>query len=816
MKKRQRHSAVEYPVAITKKGFYGSLAIGFLLILLLVGQSLLPGYTLSPFDFLNEAYLPYANDVDLPHFKNHYTSDQVHEFYPNGAFQAEQLKEGRFPLWNPYIRGGVAYYENGSYLPLHPLKFLLVFMSVEQVFDLSICLHFFVAFFSMAYYLRKQHLSFFPVLLGSISWTFSAYFIHSIPFERMLAPLSFLPLIVALLEELFQNRDLKSMIYFGGLLGAVLVVSEPLSIFFLLVVLTARTVAMIIWERQCSAWRFLYLLFLGGVIGCLIASVTLTSLLHGLMTNERTIKYAFPYGMVNSLYELATTPIAMVMSSVHPFLLGSRDSLDMMKLVNLNIDGPPYIGSLSFILAFFGIGSCLRERHLRWLPLLVMISLLLLTPWGKEFFKERSTIIFVFPLTILAARGLQNLLAMPEVRQRRAGTLLLWFSSLVLLVFVVRHAVVSRAYNFLHSEISAYVKERFATHFLGRYMDWKLGCVDRFLDLQHLGHYQNVFFLTTLFAFAVLVYLGARRNKALLTAASLVCILPPIFYAMTQIYVIDMKKYPAPEPTPGLDVLKKEIGSGRVLVWHNGSDGRLFLPDNVVSTFAIRQLYGKSSLRPYSPVFMAIPHREWPDLQDLPLDHPLYDELGITHLLASKFSSIDSKYVEEVVYNNELRVLKRPGNPSRCWVVTSLAQKTDNLAAFNRAREDNLPMGERTHYVDSLPSNYVPDKGLGGDCEIILDEANVVEIEANVKRPSLLLLGDTFYPGWVASVDGVEQRILRVDGALRGVWLSPGFHTVRFVYRPVLFYVGVMLSIFGGILWIGLWVGAIVVRRKRK
>lgn len=48
--------------------------------------------------------------------------------------------------------------------------------------------------------------------------------------------------------------------------------------------------------------------------------------------------------------------------------------------------------------------------------------------------------------------------------------------------------------------------------------------------------------------------------------------------------------------------------------------------------------------------------------------------------------------------------------------------------------------------------------------------------------------------GWKAYVDGVETAHVSVDGALLGVVVPPGRHTVEFKYLPGHFLAGVAVS----------------------
>lgn len=59
-----------------------------------------------------------------------------------------------------------------------------------------------------------------------------------------------------------------------------------------------------------------------------------------------------------------------------------------------------------------------------------------------------------------------------------------------------------------------------------------------------------------------------------------------------------------------------------------------------------------------------------------------------------------------------------------------------------------------------------------------------VEITARASAPAVLVLADSFYPGWKATVDGRESKIYPVNGMFRGVKLEAGEHKVVFQYKP--------------------------------
>ena len=84
-----------------------------------------------------------------------------------------------------------------------------------------------------------------------------------------------------------------------------------------------------------------------------------------------------------------------------------------------------------------------------------------------------------------------------------------------------------------------------------------------------------------------------------------------------------------------------------------------------------------------------------------------------------------------------------------------------------------------------------------------------VEISAELTAEGFLVLTDTYYPGWKAYVDGREERILQADYIFRALPLERGSHKVRFVYRPVPFRIGALVSVFTAVMLV-----LLIVRKK--
>jgi len=61
-----------------------------------------------------------------------------------------------------------------------------------------------------------------------------------------------------------------------------------------------------------------------------------------------------------------------------------------------------------------------------------------------------------------------------------------------------------------------------------------------------------------------------------------------------------------------------------------------------------------------------------------------------------------------------------------------------------------------------------------------------VRIDAAPACAALLVISDSWYPGWRATLDGRPVALLRADAALRAIAVPAGAHRVEMIYRPLL------------------------------
>jgi hypothetical protein len=111
--------------------------------------------------------------------------------------------------------------------------------------------------------------------------------------------------------------------------------------------------------------------------------------------------------------------------------------------------------------------------------------------------------------------------------------------------------------------------------------------------------------------------------------------------------------------------------------------------------------------------------------------------------------------------------------------------------------QDPLFNPRQTALVESAPPIPLnqPFAGSPGDVRVIRYEGERIELTATTKSNSLLVLGDKFYSGWKASVDGASTTIYPVNYILRGVYLTPGTHKIEFRFDPLPFKIGKWLTL---------------------
>jgi hypothetical protein len=132
----------------------------------------------------------------------------------------------------------------------------------------------------------------------------------------------------------------------------------------------------------------------------------------------------------------------------------------------------------------------------------------------------------------------------------------------------------------------------------------------------------------------------------------------------------------------------------------------------------------------------------------------------------------------------------------RAWVAygwRSAANERDALAQMAKGRDGEAMWRP---VIEGAPP---PPQGVQAPApspaRFETDGETGLRLAVDAKRPGRLILHDTWYPGWQATVDGREVPIEHANVAFRSVRVPPGRHEVAFTYRPASVRIGEALTL---------------------
>jgi hypothetical protein len=134
----------------------------------------------------------------------------------------------------------------------------------------------------------------------------------------------------------------------------------------------------------------------------------------------------------------------------------------------------------------------------------------------------------------------------------------------------------------------------------------------------------------------------------------------------------------------------------------------------------------------------------------------------------------------------DARIYPNPAALPRAFVVDRQEVVGGADAALERVTTPGFPA--RDVAVTEKPIAGLPEGTAStparGSAQITDYEAERVSVETSAGRPALLVLTDSWFPGWKATVDGRDTPVHRVDYLIRGVSVPAGTHRVEFRYEP--------------------------------
>jgi len=257
--------------------------------------------------------------------------------------------------------------------------------------------------------------------------------------------------------------------------------------------------------------------------------------------------------------------------------------------------------------------------------------------------------------------------------------------------------------------------------------------------------------------------------------------------------------------TPAIDYLRREAGH----------QSRVLMPGTVALTYGLFEAQGYDGMSPRRLVEITgvvgtggalargflqntvALHGSEPLSGIRILVSPVLDLLGVRYVLMAPGAAPPRPGLALVYDAADARIFRNDGAVPRAMLVGQ-ARCVDDPAALEAIRGRALDPRREVLLADcASPPASADGAGAGpGGSAVIRDEsANRVSVQVSTDRPAYLVLSDTWFPGWAATVDGHPTRVWRANHTLRAVVVPSGAREVVFTYAPRSLRIGALISV---------------------
>ncbi|MFH1681444.1 MAG: hypothetical protein ABIH26_12490 [Candidatus Eisenbacteria bacterium] len=712
----------------------------------------------------------WRNLVGFPGERTFFWEDFLEQNYPYRAFEAEELRAGRLPFWNPYQFCGMPFVADIQAATFYPLNAgLALFVRdgrlapvwVEAVSVLHALLGGFFLYLLVRYRTRCSYAS----ILAGTSWALSGFFVVRMIHLNVLSVVAWTPLLLLLLLAAIERRSLAAAALGGVVLGISLLGGSPQ--FSLYVLLALGLLALYEALRPAGAAGSAAarlapfgLLGLVVVIGFGVAAIQIlpTEELSGLstraeMTYEKSTECSF--GPASFATLLVPHVYGRYSGGAGGGYWGPGRYFYLWELT-------AYTGVVVLLLAAVAIAYRPRERSTLFFIVLGIFGLILGLgrhgPLHPLFYKVlpvydrfrcpgRALFLTGLALSFLAGRGA---------------------------LLIGERAVAPCARKWILAAAAGFFLAAGTIGYLVGRPEGGAGGSAVPPEAAATALRSYVLFLLFLVPAAVLLIAwafgkgglsrGARGSLLALAAAELFV----LGFGFNDGGVDPDRYYRGDSAT--VDLLREEARGGLYRVKTRADEG-MVLPRNMGSVNRIPSADGYNQLK----------LQRYEDLQvegGLPLGRFL-DLLGIR-----VFATFDRE-------SRELRLARNEDPLPKAWFAGEAEIDPDASSRLARLGSESFdPQG-----TVLLEQSGGEPAGGEGSAVVTRWGPNRIEVEAETSGPGYLVLGEIAYPAWRVRVDGEERDPLVADHALRAVRLDEGRHTVVWEYRSRSFRRGAFITL---------------------
>lgn len=747
-------------------------------------------------------------------------SDQYLAGYAFREFAANALHTtGAFPMWNPYIYGGLPYVAAMHGDIFYPTFLLRMIMPTDVAMTVGFMLHIFLAGLFTYYFLRAWGLGFYPSLIGGLAYMMGGPIASYVSpgHDGKLFVSALTPLALWMLIRGIRDGRVYAFGVFALTVGLAVLSPHPQLLQYLLLLsgVFALFLAFFANEGGSALPRNTGIARLGMsavavAVGMLIGAMQYLPVMDYVPWSPRAGGKGYDYATTYSF------PLEELINTYVPQFSGILDAYWGRNGIHLHSE---YLGASVLILATLGFGAVRLARHRTfarfWLGTMLIALLWALgnsTPFfrliyaivpGTKFFRAPSTIIYIvaFAIAIFAALGVERVLAREYSRRFLIG----WGTAAALaLLLGVSGGLTSMATAVALPQQVDRVPDNAAALAMGSVRS----------------------FLAAAAMLAVLLALLTDKLRATQAAWALVAVTALDLWSVEHIYW----QFSAPAAQlyasdAIIDYLKgiKEPGRTLALEISPQTDARrdpyLSTESNGLMVHGIRQVVGYhgNSLGRYNDLI---------DGRHL-VDPQLWHLLNVQYLLTDA-DSVPLEGVKRLagpvknVAGSTEYLYQLPGDNTYAWVAPVIVKAGDApvLTTILDPRFD----APRVALVDSAApvvgpqiTAMPPATGIGVHTVSYAPGHVVLELAKPAPSGSALVVSENYYPGWVATADGKDAPVVRTDYSLIGVVLPAGATHVELTFTSAAYKRGKAITLFAlGLSLLGIVAGVAVDRRRRR
>ncbi|MCL4458521.1 MAG: YfhO family protein [Chloroflexi bacterium] len=755
---------------------------------------------------------------------NSLLSDPILQYYPWRHFLAESLKGGVLPLWNPYIFAGTPFLANPQSAVFYPLNVIFLLLPTPLAYTYQILLHIFLAGLFTYLYLRKLGTGQLAALVGGVVFMFSGVLVAWAEFATILSTAIWLPLLFLFVELAFRDGKIRYALLAGVVLATQIFAGHPQYAYYAIIALSLYLLfrlsyIMALNKRPKDMVRLILIASLPLIVGFALAAAQLlpTLELRQYISREHESKEWLAGGAL---------PVEHLITFVVPDFWGNPIDNNYYGKGNYT-EYAGYVGILPLFLATTALFAR-RDRYTLFFSILAIFSLALAlaTPLFKVMqvavpmfssFRapQRFLYLYVFSMAILAGLGADYLIN--ASRKRGVGIVFFGLLPAILVItglMILEIAIVRGWLPLNPGSVRPYVVNKIL------------------LSLS--------FLMATITLLATLAKGVIRPNRFAILALTLLVVdlfssgmrYNPSIDKRLAYFETESTRFLSADPSPyrivryGDELLSAPLASNTAMVYKiadsQGYDS--FLPKRYLE---FRNLIENDRGYAYwsGRIKNLSAYRS--------LTSPLLDLLNVKYVLSSQplptasvqHNPSDTATREthsarklgdrlQLVFAKEIYIYLNQNYFPRAFIVHHAEIIGDKPAILTRLTDPQFDPGQTVILEEEPPSrgDNEPFPGPDSMVQVITYNADRVYLEATAERSGLLILGDMYYPGWRAFVDGVETKIYRADYLLRAVYLEKGIHRVEFVFDPPSFKIGLTITGLTGILLLGpllssLWQG---------